>query len=157
MLSVWHGRCCNILACVISLARTSTPLPYFFRFPSGIVLISVARESKPAEIHPSEELPEQETAVGGPCGGESSSLLRPEDDVSRARAETPLPKHPSLDTQPSNTGQPLLGDPSSGWLRWSTGSWRRNHLVWPLTGDLTSMGSPLPLRRAEQGLKAPLD
>ncbi|MPC48518.1 hypothetical protein E2C01_042292 [Portunus trituberculatus] len=108
-------------------------------------------------MHPSEELPEQETAVGGICGGESSSLLIPEDDVSRARlapgakettywdysgserwlpwmgylipmwtsrfkkirphmmrmfvhdrAETPLPKHPSLDTQPSNTGRPSM-------------------------------------------------
>ncbi|MPC51913.1 hypothetical protein E2C01_045770 [Portunus trituberculatus] len=36
-------------------------------------------------MRPSEELPEQETAVGGPSGGESSSLLRPEDDVSQAR------------------------------------------------------------------------
>ncbi|MPC37227.1 hypothetical protein E2C01_030701 [Portunus trituberculatus] len=35
-------------------------------------------------MHPSEELPEQETAVGGPCGGKSSFLIRPEDDVSRA-------------------------------------------------------------------------
>ncbi|MPC35965.1 hypothetical protein E2C01_029404 [Portunus trituberculatus] len=63
------------------------------------------------------------------------------------RAETPLPKHPSLNTQPSSTGRPLLGDPYSGWLRWSTGSLRRN---------LTSMGSPLPLERAEQGTKPPL-
>ncbi|MPC48434.1 hypothetical protein E2C01_042207 [Portunus trituberculatus] len=30
------------------------------------------------------------------------------------RAETTLPKHPSLYTQPSNTRRPLLGDPSSG-------------------------------------------
>ncbi|MPC46243.1 hypothetical protein E2C01_039957 [Portunus trituberculatus] len=37
---------------------------------------------------PSEELPEQETAVGCPCGGESSSLVRPEDNVSRARLAT---------------------------------------------------------------------
>ncbi|MPC54470.1 hypothetical protein E2C01_048388 [Portunus trituberculatus] len=72
------------------------------------------------------------------------------------RAETPFPKHPSLDTQPSSTEGPLLGDPSSGWLSWSTGSLRRNYLVWPLTGDLTSMGSPLSLRRAEQGPKPPL-
>ncbi|MPC72353.1 hypothetical protein E2C01_066656 [Portunus trituberculatus] len=33
------------------------------------------------------------------------------------RAKTTLPKHPSLDIQPSSTGRPLLGDPSSGWLR----------------------------------------
>ncbi|MPC67266.1 hypothetical protein E2C01_061439 [Portunus trituberculatus] len=72
------------------------------------------------------------------------------------RAETPLPKHPSLDTQPSNTGRPLLGNPSSGWLHWSTASLYRNHLVWPLTGDLTSMGSPLLLGRAEHGPKPPL-
>ncbi|MPC84110.1 hypothetical protein E2C01_078837 [Portunus trituberculatus] len=39
-------------------------------------------------MHPSEELPEQETAVGGTCGGESSSLLRAEDDISRARSAT---------------------------------------------------------------------
>ncbi|MPC35947.1 hypothetical protein E2C01_029387 [Portunus trituberculatus] len=45
------------------------------------------------------------------------------------RAETPLLKHPTLDTQPFSTGWPLLGDPSSGWLRWSTGSLRTNHLV----------------------------
>ncbi|MPC97508.1 hypothetical protein E2C01_092826 [Portunus trituberculatus] len=32
-------------------------------------------------MRPSEGLPEQKTA----CGGESSSLLRPEDDVSQAR------------------------------------------------------------------------
>ncbi|MPC96635.1 hypothetical protein E2C01_091906 [Portunus trituberculatus] len=86
-------------------------------------------------MRPSEELPEQETAVGGLCGGVSSFPLRPEDDVSRTRAETPLPKHTSLDTQPSSTGQPLLGETSSGWVRWSTGSLRRNHLVWPLSGD----------------------
>ncbi|MPC63841.1 hypothetical protein E2C01_057947 [Portunus trituberculatus] len=103
------------------------------------------------------ELSEQETAVGGPCGGESSFPLRPEDDVSSARAEIPLPKDPSLDTQPSSTGRPLLGHPSSGWLRWSTGSLRRNHLVWPLTGDRTNMGSPLPLEKAEQGPKPPLE
>ncbi|MPC77536.1 hypothetical protein E2C01_071994 [Portunus trituberculatus] len=36
-------------------------------------------------MRPSEELPEQETAVGGPCGGESF-LIRPEDDISRARS-----------------------------------------------------------------------
>ncbi|MPC62863.1 hypothetical protein E2C01_056953 [Portunus trituberculatus] len=105
------------------------------------------------------------TVVGDPCGGESSFLLRPEDDVSRARSATsqeperarettywddngserwllwtgylvpmrtnrfkkrphmmqnvcprqdPFPKHPSLDTQPSSTGRPLLGNPSSG-------------------------------------------
>ncbi|MPC61471.1 hypothetical protein E2C01_055543 [Portunus trituberculatus] len=30
------------------------------------------------------------------------------------RAETPLPKHPSLDTQPSNTGRPLLAIPLAG-------------------------------------------
>ncbi|MPC83437.1 hypothetical protein E2C01_078146 [Portunus trituberculatus] len=73
-------------------------------------------------MRPSEELPEQETAVGDPCGEESFFLLRPEDDVSWARkfvhdrAKTPptLQKHPSLDTQPSSTGRPLLGDPSSG-------------------------------------------
>ncbi|MPC19578.1 hypothetical protein E2C01_012496 [Portunus trituberculatus] len=45
------------------------------------------------------------------------------------RAETSLPKHPSLDIQPSNTGRPLLGDSSSGQLRWSTGTLRRNHLL----------------------------
>ncbi|MPC96921.1 hypothetical protein E2C01_092202 [Portunus trituberculatus] len=67
----------------------------------------------------------------------------------------PLPKHPSLDTQPSSTGRPLLGDPSSGWFRLSTGCLRKNHLVWFLTGDLTSMGSPLSLERAEQGPKPP--
>ncbi|MPC96323.1 hypothetical protein E2C01_091575 [Portunus trituberculatus] len=39
-------------------------------------------------MHSSEELPEQETAVRGPCGGESSFLLRPEDDVSWARSAT---------------------------------------------------------------------
>ncbi|MPC38030.1 putative carbonic anhydrase 5 [Portunus trituberculatus] len=39
-------------------------------------------------MRPSEELLEQETAVGGPSGGESSSLLRTEDDVSRARSAT---------------------------------------------------------------------
>ncbi|MPC59316.1 hypothetical protein E2C01_053334 [Portunus trituberculatus] len=66
------------------------------------------------------------------------------------RAETPIPKHPSLDTQLSSSGRPILGDPFSGWLRWSTGSLRRNHLAWPFTGDLTSMGSPLPIERAEQ-------
>ncbi|MPC56823.1 hypothetical protein E2C01_050789 [Portunus trituberculatus] len=33
------------------------------------------------------------------------------------RAKTPLPKHPSLDTQPSSTGRPLLGDPSTGQSR----------------------------------------
>ncbi|MPC29674.1 hypothetical protein E2C01_022920 [Portunus trituberculatus] len=38
-------------------------------------------------MRPSEELAERETAVGGPCGGESSSLLRPEDDVSHARGK----------------------------------------------------------------------
>ncbi|MPC57726.1 hypothetical protein E2C01_051714 [Portunus trituberculatus] len=107
-------------------------------------------------MRPSEELPEQETAVGGLCGGESPFLVRPEDDVSRARAETPLPKHPCLDTQPSSTGRPLLGDTFSGCFRWSTGSLRRNHLVWPLTGDITSMGSPLPLERVEQGPMPPL-
>ncbi|MPC28832.1 hypothetical protein E2C01_022043 [Portunus trituberculatus] len=35
------------------------------------------------------------------------------------RAKTPLLKHPSLDTQPSNTGLSLWGDPSSGYLHWS--------------------------------------
>ncbi|MPC66889.1 hypothetical protein E2C01_061044 [Portunus trituberculatus] len=41
-----------------------------------------------AEMRLSEELPEQETAVGGPCGGESSFPLRPKDDVSLARSAT---------------------------------------------------------------------
>ncbi|MPC51169.1 hypothetical protein E2C01_045010 [Portunus trituberculatus] len=45
-------------------------------------------ESKLAERRPSEELPERDTAVGGACGGECPSLLRPEDDVSRARSAT---------------------------------------------------------------------
>ncbi|MPC63720.1 hypothetical protein E2C01_057822 [Portunus trituberculatus] len=35
-------------------------------------------------MRPSEELPQQETAVGGPCVGESSFPLRIEADVSRA-------------------------------------------------------------------------
>ncbi|MPC78220.1 hypothetical protein E2C01_072703 [Portunus trituberculatus] len=39
-------------------------------------------------MRPSEELPKQETAVGGLCGGESSFPLRPEDDVSRAGSAT---------------------------------------------------------------------
>ncbi|MPC96704.1 hypothetical protein E2C01_091979 [Portunus trituberculatus] len=39
-------------------------------------------------MRPSEELPEQETTVGGPSGGESSFLLRPEDYVSWARSAT---------------------------------------------------------------------
>ncbi|MPC48000.1 hypothetical protein E2C01_041764 [Portunus trituberculatus] len=38
-------------------------------------------------MRPSKKLPEQETAVTGPCGGESSILLRPEDDVSQARGK----------------------------------------------------------------------
>ncbi|MPC71818.1 hypothetical protein E2C01_066108 [Portunus trituberculatus] len=33
------------------------------------------------------------------------------------KAETSLPKHPSLDTQPFSIGRLLLEDPSSGWLR----------------------------------------
>ncbi|MPC61586.1 hypothetical protein E2C01_055660 [Portunus trituberculatus] len=51
---------------------------------------------------------------------------------------------------PSQVG-PYWAIPPAGGLRWSTGSLRRNHIVWPLTGDLTS---PLPLERAEQGPKA---
>ncbi|MPC68498.1 hypothetical protein E2C01_062701 [Portunus trituberculatus] len=38
-------------------------------------------------MRPSEALPDQETTVRGTCGGEYSSLLRPEDDVSRARGK----------------------------------------------------------------------
>ncbi|MPD06956.1 hypothetical protein E2C01_102794 [Portunus trituberculatus] len=46
------------------------------------------RESYAVETRPSEELPEQETAAGAPCGGQSSFPLRPEDDVSRTRSAT---------------------------------------------------------------------
>ncbi|MPC76195.1 hypothetical protein E2C01_070602 [Portunus trituberculatus] len=55
-------------------------------------------------MRPSEDLPEQETAVGGHCGGEYSFLLRPEDDVSWASAKTAsqsipawTPNHPAQD------------------------------------------------------------
>ncbi|MPC30757.1 hypothetical protein E2C01_024026 [Portunus trituberculatus] len=152
-------------------------------------------------MRPSEELLEQETAVGGCCGsysdlkmtyrgpvtqkissrGKGNHLLGRQWERALAavpmltnrfekkkkaphdakfvhdRAETPLPKHHRLDNQPSSTRRPLLSDLSSGWLRWSTGSLRRNHLVWPLTGDLTSMGRPLTLGLAEQGPKPPLE
>ncbi|MPC41394.1 hypothetical protein E2C01_034984 [Portunus trituberculatus] len=50
---------------------------------------TIKRESNPAARRASEELPEQEADVGGTCGGETPSLLRPEDDVFRARAEIP--------------------------------------------------------------------
>ncbi|MPC28641.1 hypothetical protein E2C01_021850 [Portunus trituberculatus] len=53
----------------------------------GLTFI-IKRESKPAERRPSEELPEQETAVGSTYRGKSPSLPRPEDDILQARSAT---------------------------------------------------------------------
>ncbi|MPC80073.1 hypothetical protein E2C01_074638 [Portunus trituberculatus] len=63
-------------------------------------------------MHPSEE---QETAVGGPCGGKSSFPLRPEDDVSRARSVT--------SREPDRARETTYWDynGSERWLRWLTG------------------------------------
>ncbi|MPC81922.1 hypothetical protein E2C01_076563 [Portunus trituberculatus] len=106
-----------------------------------------------AEVRPSEELPEQETAEGGPCGGNPpsysdlkmtsrgpgarkttywdyngserwlpwtgylvfmwTSRFKKRPHMIRIfvqdRAEIPLPKHPSLDTEPYSTGRPPAG------------------------------------------------
>ncbi|MPD02953.1 hypothetical protein E2C01_098562 [Portunus trituberculatus] len=68
------------------------------------------------------------------------------------RVETSLSKHPSLDTQPSSTGRPLMGDPSSGWLLWSTGSLRRNHLSGPSTATLLAWVALSPSKGQSRGL-----
>ncbi|MPC58331.1 hypothetical protein E2C01_052329 [Portunus trituberculatus] len=70
-------------------------------------------------MRPLEELPEQETAVGGPCGGESSFPLRPEDDVPRARSATsrepdsflcfPIKKNSNTKNGSRGKGSHLLG------------------------------------------------